>query len=485
MIVFLLLILLTVGAGGTSLGTANAEIRIRVDGEFIPIRYGQPPVLIESRTLVPLRDVMTGLGFTVEWDYDTRIAHLEKPGYIVSVPLDGDTMTVNGEIIPLEVPARAMNNRIMLPIRAISEATGMHVYWIHEARIVDIRTEGQGKLTAPHRISWQFSTYRAPDFRAERVESHSPQTVDVLYVSASGWALIHTERGNQWVYLRENMRFIERPTGLFENREDTRWLEILSPDVVRILRQEGSWIQISTWLGPRWLNLDAPLIPQTDELDALLRRWGNQVAVYFENIETGFVYTFNPDRIYHGASVPKATFSMYIYQMADRGETNLDSRHRFRGGTLTQREMLRRNLMYSCNDSTLALRDVHGIVGYRRWIYDLGGNPDWAANRIMGSRLTANEAGLFARAIYDYIESDAPHAAEFRTNLLNNRIPFIVSDYPIASKTGWTSQVMHDMAIVYADSPYILVILSSRINQAAFREISMAFQQFNDRWFVW
>ena len=57
-------------------------------------------------------------------------------------------------------------------------------------------------------------------------------------------------------------------------------------------------------------------------------------------------------------------------------------------------------------------------------------------------------------------------------------------DYPVASKSGWTNTVFHDMAIVYADSPYILIILSQRANHSIFREISREFQRFNDTWFV-
>jgi len=257
----------------------------------------------------------------------------------------------------------------------------------------------------------------------------------------------------------------------------------MRPQLVHILDQDGDWLQITTCFGPKWLNLN--FTPPTYELDTLLQRHGNNISVYFKNLETGFVYRYNADRVYHGASVPKATFSMYIYQKADRGETNLDSRHRFPGGgTMTQREMLRRNLMYSCNNSTFGLRDVHGTAGYRQWVAGLGGNPDWVRHGVMGSLLSANEAGLFAMAIYNYIESDARHSDEFKRHLLNNRFPFIVSDYPVASKTGWTSTVFHDMAIVYADSPYILVILSQRANHRTFADISMAFQRFNDTWFV-
>jgi len=480
----ILLLSLVPGTAGTALPVEPAA-RIRIDGEFIQIRYGQYPVSMGGRTLVPLRDVMTSLGFAVEWCQLTDSALLTKPGFDVVAPIGGDTMTVNGNTVYLDVPSIVINNRTLVPLRAIAEATGMRVHWIEEAQIADIRTDGySGPGIGRHHIDWQFAVYSQPDFRAERVATFYPQTITVFYENADGWALIGTYWGRYWTYLPANMRFIERTMGLFENRGDARHVSALHPQVVRVLEQDGSWLLIATWLGPRWIDLN--FTPPTQELDALLRRHGNNISVYFKNLETGFIYRYNADRVYHGASVPKATFSMYIYQKADRGETNLDSRHRFpRGGTLTQREMLRRNLMYSCNDSTFGLRDVHGTAGYRRWVEALGGNPDWVRHGVMGSLLSANEAGMFAMAIYNYIESDAQHSDEFKRHLLNNRFPFIVSDYPIASKTGWTSTVFHDMAIVYADSPYILVILSQRANHRIFADISMAFQRFNDTWFVY
>ncbi|MCL2563211.1 MAG: S-layer homology domain-containing protein [Oscillospiraceae bacterium] len=337
-----------------------------------------------------------------------------------------------------------------------------------------------------HQIDWTFSIYAEPDFRASRIATFGPQRVVLLRQNGDGWAQISTYRGEYWVFLTDNRRFIERPTGLYNQRGEALPFTSINPQVVQVLAQEGSWLQISTWLGPRWIDLN--FTPPTQHLDALLRRHGNSLSVYFENIETGFVYRYNPGRVYHGASVPKAFFSMYIYEKADRGETNLDARIRFtNGGTLTQREMLRRNLIYSCNASTLSLRDFHGTAGFRRWVANLGANPNWVSNSIMGHQLNVDEAAIFAWAIYRYIESDAPHAAEFRRHLLNNQIPFIVSDYPIASKTGWLSTARHDMAIVYADSPYILIVLSAnpRASYATYREISMAFQQFNDMWFVY
>ena len=251
----------------------------------------------------------------------------------------------------------------------------------------------------------------------------------------------------------------------------------------------------------------APSACAIDALDELLLRHGNYISVFFENLETGFIYRFNACRVYFSASVPKAAYALYIYMLAEKGIVNLDSVHEFMyadanwgsgiiqrryefGATFTLRELLRLNLSESDNVATNILRRIHGLEGYKRLIEEMGGNSGLVGSRITNSDLTANEAGLFAREIFAYLESGGRYSCEFKTHLLNNQFPFIVSDYPVASKTGWTSpRAWHDMAIVYAPSPFTLVILSARegwsdADYADFAEISMAFQQFNDEWFV-
>ena len=333
-----------------------------------------------------------------------------------------------------------------------------------------------------HTMTWRFSIYEEPSFMARRVATFGAQAVTVLEEGTDGWAQIATYRGNYWANIRQNRRFIENRTGLYAYRGAALPATSMHPQVVVILAQEDRWLQISTWQGAMWVNLD--FTPPTQALDQLLGRFGNRVSVHFYNIETGFTYRYNATRTFASASVTKAPFAMYIFEKADRGETDLNSRIRYPfGGTLTQHEMIRRMLVDSSNAATFGLRDVHGTVGYRRWVANLGGNPNWVAHGIMGATLSADETAIFARAIFNYIESDAPHSDLFREHLLNNRFPFIVSDHPVASKTGWLNALLHDMAIVYADSPYILVILSDGINRATIREISMAFQHFNDTWF--
>jgi len=304
--------------------------------------------------------------------------------------------------------------------------------------------------------------------------------------------------------LEPSFLYLTRTMGLFENKYDTVHVNIVSPQAaVTVLERHDNWVLINTWLGPRWINLD--FTPPTSNADNFIRRFPN-TAIFYKNIETGFTYTWNADSVFFGASLSKASYALYLYQRAERGEIDLDYEitlqwqdwhsgsgvilHRYGvGHRLTTGRLIELSLYQSDNIATMALRRVYGIEGYMQFIRELGANPSRVRDRIMNSDLTANEVGIFARAIFDYIESDATYSQKFKDALINNQFPFQTSDYVRASKTGWTNpSAWHDMSIVYAPSPYILVIMSRRRgwqpqDYQDFADISMFFQEFNDRWF--
>ena len=357
----------------------------------------------------------------------------------------------------------------------------------------------------PHHMPWSFYVYSEPDFRAQPIMRQSPGTVEIRYETPDGWALIATPDGEYWAYLPENLRFIPT-TGLFLGRGDTEVRGHMPGQVVQVLEEDGRWIRIEIEQGGRWW-VDRNFVPQTYELEELLARHGQRISVYFENLETGFVFEHNADYVHFGASISKAPYAMYIYKRAEAGLADLDRyvtftwadwwggsgviHHGYQlGASFTVRELLRLNLSESDNNATLMLQRIHGLEGYRNFIREIGGSPNQIGNPVMNTNMTVSEAGLIARVIFDYLESDSIYSQEFRAALLDNQFPFIVSDYPIASKTGWTApHAWHDMAIVYAPSPFILVIFSQRsgwtdADYEDFAEISMAFQQFNNMWFV-
>jgi len=90
-----------------------------------------PAMIIDSRTMVPLRYIGESLGAEIQWVEKTRTINIKK---------DGKTITlVVGKTGPgLDVPATIVNSRTLVPVRYITEAFGANVTWFPSTRKVEI-----------------------------------------------------------------------------------------------------------------------------------------------------------------------------------------------------------------------------------------------------------------------------------------------------------------------------------------------------------
>ena len=115
------------------------EVTVTVDGQEVKFK-DQDPVIIEGRTLVPVRGVFEALGAEVEWIGETRQVLVKSPDTEVQLTLDSNQYFVNGEEKYLDVPASLINDRTMVPVRAISESLGCSVEWDGNTNTVIINT---------------------------------------------------------------------------------------------------------------------------------------------------------------------------------------------------------------------------------------------------------------------------------------------------------------------------------------------------------
>lgn len=112
-----------------------SDISVTVEG--VPVAFGdQPPVIVDGRTLVPVRGVFETLGFNVNWDGETGQATLTSENYTVVLTIGSAAFTTNGVSHTLEVPAQSIGGRTMLPIRAVLESVGYYLAWDGGARTV-------------------------------------------------------------------------------------------------------------------------------------------------------------------------------------------------------------------------------------------------------------------------------------------------------------------------------------------------------------
>lgn len=87
------------------------------------------PIIIDDRTLVPVRFISESFGMSVDWDSKNKIVKLTNSDFIIEIPIGLHEYSVNSIAQPLDVPATIINDRTMLPLRAMAETINKKVYW--------------------------------------------------------------------------------------------------------------------------------------------------------------------------------------------------------------------------------------------------------------------------------------------------------------------------------------------------------------------
>lgn len=87
------------------------------------------PVKVNGRVLVPLRAVGENLGAEVDWKAKERLISLKLNDELVEITVDSKTAKVNGKNATLDVPAKIIDGRTLVPIRFISESFLKTVEW--------------------------------------------------------------------------------------------------------------------------------------------------------------------------------------------------------------------------------------------------------------------------------------------------------------------------------------------------------------------
>ncbi len=125
---------------------AEQEITVSLNGEKLV--FDVSPIIVNDRTLVPMRTIFEALGAEVTWDNTARTAVAVKGGDVIKIAVDSDIMLLNGAIVRLDVPARIVEERTLVPLRAVSEGLGADVNWNNDKREVEIKKSIKTKRAA-------------------------------------------------------------------------------------------------------------------------------------------------------------------------------------------------------------------------------------------------------------------------------------------------------------------------------------------------
>lgn len=201
-------------------------------------------------------------------------------------------------------------------------------------------------------------------------------------------------------------------------------------------------------------------------------------AFAYKDIYTGFMVSYNENQNIFTASTIKAPTDIYIYEMASKGDISLDEELVYTGnyystgsGVLKNKEFntkydIRTLLNYSIEHSDNAahnmLIDRYGRENMLNFWKEKGTNAIFTINNNWGVT-NAHDAIIYMSELYNFYIDNKEYGEEAMNNFLIANPKFIKgkNNYQVANKSGWSGTAIHDVSIVFANNPYIVVALSN------------------------
>ncbi|MDQ2087827.1 AMIN domain-containing protein [Herbivorax sp. ANBcel31] len=146
-----------------------------------------PPIIINDRSLVPVRAIFESLGADVYWDGEEQKVLVSYRGMDVELTIDSYFASVNGSDREMEVPAKIINDRTMVPLRFVGEQLNMNVGFDGDKGEISIDSYDFSNLASLENVDYikdddqcsvVMSLDKSMDYRIQRVSDPERIIVD-------------------------------------------------------------------------------------------------------------------------------------------------------------------------------------------------------------------------------------------------------------------------------------------------------------------
>lgn len=167
-----------------------------------------PPIIFDGYSVVPAREVFEAFGANVLWIKDTEQVKITHENTEVLLTINSNTAKVNGVDCKMQIPAKIINNKTMIPLRFVSEAINKEVKWDSATRVANIcdvmittteattqtttqaTTQATTVQTTVKPTTTQTTTYE--DVMVNAVRVNSSTNADTVVIDTSGRAKAST-----------------------------------------------------------------------------------------------------------------------------------------------------------------------------------------------------------------------------------------------------------------------------------------------------
>ena len=230
------------------------------------------------------------------------------------------------------------------------------------------------------------------------------------------------------------------------------------------------------------VNLDSvpdSMVSLINKLDNLYNSSSKYFSFLYHDLFSGFTVEYNAASPIFTASTIKAPAMIYIYEMASLGMVDLNeklvyTRNFYHGGSgvlknkaydteYTVEELLQYTIYDSDNIAYKMLMNRFGQINIREFWRGKGTNNIFELNTIWGY-MSANEAMIYMKELYRFSKDNEEYGSKLLEHFKKAKWKQISNkdgEYNTANKGGWSGTAFHDIAIVFDENPYILVVMSN------------------------
>ncbi len=214
------------------------------------------------------------------------------------------------------------------------------------------------------------------------------------------------------------------------------------------------------------------------DINNYYRSSGNNFAFLYKDIYTGFTVSYNEDGKIFAASTVKAPVSIYLYEEASKGNVDLTEEltytsNYYNNGTGVLKEkqtntnysiktLLEYAIRHSDNAAHNMLMDKYGKKNIYNYWKEKGTNTIFTGNDNWGL-ISAHDAKIYMSELYNFYINDTTYGTDIMNDFIGATTKFITgkNKYIVANKSGWSGSSQHDVSIIFAENPYIVVALSN------------------------
>lgn len=204
-----------------------------------------------------------------------------------------------------------------------------------------------------------------------------------------------------------------------------------------------------------------------------------KASIYYENLDSGFSYSHNPEAVYYAASTIKALDALYVYTKVANNELDLEekieytSKFKYKsskgmesykfGEKVSIRNLVKYAVVYSDNSAHQMLIDYIGKSTLKEFANGLGAKKTLLEVDDFGN-IDVYDAIVYMKEINKFINTNKEYGEELKSLFLEaeqNDLAIPDLEVEAAHKYGSYGAYYHDIGIVYADSPYVVAILTT------------------------